>query len=93
MLGIVTSILMRLFLMRRQADLALPQPDATQDKKHQKKLAIYTQSGKGILLRAQWQNLSKISRQVWRFLKNCFACQHVPALYTRQLEPLLKAFL
>jgi len=71
LLGIVTSILTRLFLMRRQADLAWAQPDATQDKKHQKKLAIYTQSGKDNLLRALWQNLSKISRQVWRFLKNC----------------------
>jgi len=33
-----------LFLMRRQADLALPKPDATQDKKHEKKLASYAQS-------------------------------------------------
>lgn len=93
LLGIVTSILTRLFLMRRQADLKLVQPDATQDKKHQKKLASHTQSGKGILLRALWQNLSKISRQVWRFLKNCFTCQHEPGLYTRQLEPLLRRYL
>ena len=93
LLGIATSILTRLFLMRRQADLGLLQPDATQDKKHQKKLASYTQSGKGILLRALWQNLSKISRQVWRFLKNCFTCQHEPGLYTRQLEPLLRRYL
>ena len=67
--------------MRRQADLALLQPNATQDRKHQKKLASYTQSGKGILLRVLWHNLSKISRQIWRFLKNCFTCQHEPALY------------
>lgn len=93
LLGIATSILTRLFLMRRQADLALAQPDATQDKKHQKRQANHTQSGKGILLRAMWQNLSKISRQVWRFLKNCFTCQHEPGLYKRQLEPLLRAYL
>jgi hypothetical protein len=93
LLGIVTTILTRLFLMRRQADLALVQPDATQNKKHQKKRDHHAQSGKGILLRALWQNLSKISRQVWRFLKNCFACQHDPALYTRQLEPLLRRYL
>lgn len=91
--GIATSILTRLFLMRRQADLALAQPDATQDKKHQKKLASYTQSDKGVSLRALWQNLSKISRQVWRFLKNCFSCPHEPVLYTRQLEPLLRCYL
>lgn len=93
LLGIVTSILTRLFLMRRQADLVLAQPDFTQNIKHQKKLAIYKQSGKGILLRALWHNMSKIARQVWRFLKNCFACQHDPALYKRQLEPLLRAYL
>ena len=93
LLGIVTSILTRLFLMRRQADLALPKPDATQDKKHEKKLASHAQSGKGILMRALWQNLSKISRQIWRFLRNCFACRHEPALYTRQLEPLLRRYL
>ena len=93
LLGIATSILTRLFLIRRQADLSLARPDATQDKKHQKKLAIYTQSGKGILLRALWQNLSKISRQVWRFLKSCFTRQHEPRLYERQLEPLLRRYL
>ena len=93
LLGIVTTILTRLFLHRRQADLALVQPDATQDKKHQKKQAFHQQSGKGISLRAQWNNLSKISRQVWRFLKNCFTYKHEPALYKRQLEPLLRQYL
>lgn len=93
LLGIVTTILTRLFLMRRQTELALLQPDATQNKKHQKKQASHAQSGKGILLRALWHNLSKISRQVWRFLKNCFTRQHDPALYTRQLEPLLRCYL
>jgi hypothetical protein len=93
LLGIVTTILTRLFLMRRQADLALVQPDSTQDKKHQKKQAIYAQSDKGVFLRAMWVNLSKIARQVWRFLKNCFACQHAPALYARQLVPLLRGYL
>jgi len=72
LLGVVTTILTRLFPMRRQADLSLAQPDATQDKKYQKKLASYKQSGKGILLRALWHNLSKIARQVWRFLKLTF---------------------
>jgi hypothetical protein len=93
LLGIVTTILTRLFLMRRQAELELSKPDATQEKKHQKKLASYTESGEGVLLRAVWQNLSKITRQVWRFLKNCFACQHAPELYKRQLEPMLLRYL
>lgn len=54
LLGMATSILTRLFLMRRQADLALPLPDATQNRKHEKKRASYAQSDQGILLRAQW---------------------------------------
>jgi hypothetical protein len=93
LLGIVTTILTRLFLMRRQADLELVKPDSTQNKKHQKKQAVYAQSDKGVFLRAMWINLSKIARQVWRFLKNCFTCQHAPALYVRQLEPLLRGYL
>lgn len=93
LLGIVTTILTRLFLMRRQVELELAKPDFTQDKKHQKKAASHSQSGEGVLLRAVWQNLSKISRQVWRFLKNCFTCLHAPALYKRQLEPMLKGYL
>lgn len=93
LLGIVTTILTRLFLMRRQTELELEKPDATQDKKHQKKLESYAKSDKSVLLRAIWQNLSKVSRQVWRFLKNCFTCQHAPALYKRQLKPMLRCYL
>jgi hypothetical protein len=93
LLGIVTTILTRLFLMRRQQDLALDKLDYTQDKKHQKKLSIYNHTDSGVLLRAMWQNLTKIPRQVWRFLKNCFVCQHTTALYKRQLEPMLLRYL
>jgi len=43
--------------------------------------------------RAFYAQLSKITRQVWRFLKNCFNKKSSLALYQRQLKPLLLNYL
>ncbi len=43
--------------------------------------------------RAFYAQLSKITRQVWRFLKNCFREKSSLALYQRQLKPLLQGYL
>ena len=43
--------------------------------------------------RAFYAQLSKITRQVWRFLKNCFREKHSLLLYQRQLKPLLQGYL
>lgn len=43
--------------------------------------------------RAYYAQLSKITRQVWRFLKNCFRAKHSLTLYQRQLKPLLEGYL
>ena len=43
--------------------------------------------------RAFYAQLSKITRQVWRFLKNCFREKSSLALYQRQLKPLLLGYL
>lgn len=43
--------------------------------------------------RAFYAHLSKITRQVWRFLKNCFHRKSSLALYQRQLRPLLIKYL
>ncbi|MEN8166428.1 MAG: transposase [Pseudomonadota bacterium] len=43
--------------------------------------------------RAFHAQLSKITRQVWRFLKNCFREKHSLLLYQRQLKPLLLRYL
>jgi hypothetical protein len=83
----------RLFLQRRQLDLGLLSPDDTQRHKHQKKKYEYDEMGIGSLLRSQWTSLSKVTRQVWRFLKNCFAQIHDLALYRRQLAPLLRGYI
>jgi len=43
--------------------------------------------------RAFYAQLSKITRQVWRFLKNCFSVKSSLTLYQRQLKPLLMGYL
>lgn len=43
--------------------------------------------------RAFYAQLSKITRQVWRFLKNCIREKSSLALYQRQLKPILQAYL
>ena len=43
--------------------------------------------------RAFYAQLSKITRQVWRFLKNCFNKKSSLGLYQRQLRPLLLGYL
>lgn len=43
--------------------------------------------------RAFYAQLSKITRQVWRFLKNCFHRKSSLGLYQRQLKPLLLHYL
>ena len=43
--------------------------------------------------RAFYAQLSKITRQVWRFLKHCFREKHSLPLYQRQLKPLLLSYL
>lgn len=98
LLGIVTMLLTRLFLQRRQEDLGLDKPDATQDKKHQQK-QDQLKATKGsaeeqsTAYRALWTHLSKVTRQVWRFLKTCFLIKHQQAFYQRQLRPLLLRYL
>ena len=43
--------------------------------------------------RAFYAQLSKITRQVWRFLKNCFREKSSLGFYQRQLKPLLMGYL
>ena len=43
--------------------------------------------------RAFYAQLSKITRQVWRFLKNCLGRKSSHALYQAQLKPLLLGYL
>jgi hypothetical protein len=93
MMGIVTVVLTMLFMQQQALDLGRTTPQSTQQYKHQAKQAMHKQSATGVSLRAWWTELSQIPRQLWRFLKNCFACTHELALYQRQLAPLLERYL
>jgi len=93
LMGIVTVVLMRLFLQRRQQDLQLEKMDGTQDRKHQIKQDIANRTSEANSYRASWTQLSKITRQAWRFLKSCFMQKHGLRLYQRQLRPLLLRYL
>lgn len=93
LMGIATVLLTRLFLQRRQQDLQLDSPDATQNRKHQIKQEQAACSNNSVPYRAFWTHLSKITKQVWRFLKNCFMQKHRLAFYQRQLKPLLLGYL
>jgi len=93
LLGMVTLTLTRLFVIDQQKSLGLKKTDHTQDKKYEKKKERYHCMKNGVMFRAYYEPLSKVSRQVWRFLKNCFSEKSSLALYQRQLKPLMLGYL
>ena len=93
LLSIITYLLTRLFLQRYQKPLDLDKVDSTQDKKQAVKQDQYLASNKGVAYRAFYTGLSKITRQVWQFLKNCFMAKWSLQLYQRQLKPMLIQYL
>lgn len=93
MLSIISYLLTRLFLHKYQKPLNLEKLDSTQDRKHEIKQSAYESQIFGVAYRAFYIGLSKITRQVWRFLKNCFSKDSSLGLYQRQLKPLLLKYL
>jgi len=69
----MSMILTRLFLNRRQKALGLDKVDTTQHRKHQAKKERYAMTGHEIAYRVFYDEISTITRQVWRFLKT--VCQ------------------
>jgi len=93
LLSMVSMILTTLFLRRKQQELGLDKVDNTQHLKHHAKKTLYAMTGHGIAYRVFYDATSKITRQIWRFLKNCFAKKHSLELYRRQLKPLMLKYL
>ena len=93
LLGMATYLLTRLFLVDSSQRLGCDEDKKLQQYKHKKKLLQHAESSGGISFRAYYQETSKITRQVWRFLKNCFTKQSTPELYEKQLRPLLEGYL
>ena len=93
LLGLVTHILMRLFLHQKGEMLGLEEDHQTQQSRHEKKAQDYLDKDKGNFNRAFFKKLSKIIKQVWRFLKNCFLRKSSRWLFERELRPVLTAYL
>lgn len=92
-LGIVTYVLTRLFLADAGQSLGFDEDKQMQSYKHQKKAEQYCVNASINSYYVFYRETSKISRQVWRFLKNCFAKKATPRLFETQLRPLLAGYL
>ncbi|VAW65670.1 hypothetical protein MNBD_GAMMA11-1871 [hydrothermal vent metagenome] len=93
MLGIVTCLLTRLFLVKTSGKLGLDEDKNLQQLKHEKKLQRYCDVSGAIGLCAFYRETSKITKQVWRFLRGNFIRKDSEQLYERQLRPVLTGYL
>lgn len=93
LLGLVTHVLMRLFLHQKGQEFGLKEDHQTQQRRHEKKEYDYRHRNKGNHNRAFFRKLSKITKQAWRFLKNCFHKKASPRLFECELRPVLVAYL
>ena len=92
-LGLLTHLLMRLFLHKKGQELGLKEDHQTQQKRHEKKETDYIVNWKGNYNRAFFIKLSKITKQAWRFVKNSFLKKNSKRLYELKLRPALMAYL
>jgi len=93
LLAMASYILMQLFIDKKSIDLGMPHGDTTQKLKHHAKKSNDIKDHIGITHRAFYNVLSKVTRQMWRFLKSCFARKSSPALYENPFKPLLERYL
>ena len=92
-IGMITFILTRLFSDKYAKIFSLPTDGTTQEKKHVKKQKIHLDGKTKDQFRAFHTHLSKITKQVWRFLKECMLKKSRQGLYDNQLKPLMSAYL
>jgi len=93
LLGLVTHLLMRLFLHKKGKVLGLEEDHQTQQKRHEQKEIAYCIDWEGNYNRAFFKKLSKITKQAWRFLKNNFLKKITQRLFEYNLRPALMAYL
>ena len=93
LLGLVTHVLMRLFLHKKGEELGLEEDHQTQQKRHEKKETDYIVHWEGNYNRAFYKKLSKITKQAWRFVKNNFLKKSSQRLFELKLRPVLIAYL
>ena len=92
-IGMITFVLTRLFSDRYAKEFGFPTDGNTQEKRHKKKLENYLNGHSKDPFRAFHTNLSKITKQVWRFLKSCMLKKSRQKIYEGQLRPLMMAYL
>jgi len=92
-IGIITFILTRLFTNKHGENFKLSTDGDTQSKRHLKKIEKHLSGETKDHFKAFHSNLSKVTRQVWRFLKMCMLKKSHRRLYDAQLRPLMTAYL
>lgn len=93
LIGIITFILTRLFSEKYAKQFGMPTDGNTQKTRHQKKQKNYLAGKSQDGFRAFHTNLSKVTKQVWRFLKGCMLKTSRKQLYEAQLRPLMTAYI
>ena len=92
--GIITFILTKLFCLRQSINFGIKNIDGeTQSKRHSDKVEKYLGQVSGDEYRAFHTNLSKVTKQIWRFLKGCMTKKPRKRLYEAQLKPMMLAYL
>jgi hypothetical protein len=92
--GIITFILTKLFCLRQSTNFGIKNIDGeTQSKRHSDKVEKYLGQVSGDEYRAFHTNLSKVTKQTWRFLKWCMLKKPRKRLYEAQLKPMMLAYL
>ena len=92
-IGMLTFILTRLFSDEHAKEFDLDTNGNTQKRKHELKQEKYAEGKIKDQLRAYHTNLSKITRQVWRFLKSCMLYKSHEKLYQSHLKPMMSKYL
>ena len=92
-IGMITFILTRLFSEKHAKNFGLPTDGTTQAKRHERKQENYLEGKTIDQFRAFHTNLSKVTKQVWRFLKGCMLKKSRQKLYETQLRPLMTAYI
>lgn len=93
MIGMVTFILTKMFCHLHTQHFGLPDGGSSQNNKHKIKQEEFIDGITKDMWKAFHTKLSKVTKQVWRFLKECMCKNHCQSLYDRQFRPILIGYM
>lgn len=94
LLAVITTLLVQIFISRHQKSWGIGDEKCLdRQKKHREKNASEKRANRIPWYVSCYRYTAKISRQVIRFLKNCYSRIATPILYEAQLKPLLLQYL